>query len=108
MIEHPRNREGWSRLPNKLAHMLLIEQYLLAVCVEYHRNRPGSPYSDIAIQYLFDSESNPFDPACAARNGFTHLIGPAKQDALLMERLEKRVQRDYPEHYERCLTYLGS
>ena len=47
MIEHPRNREGWSRLPNKLAHMLLIEQYRLAVCVEYHRNRPGSPYSDL-------------------------------------------------------------
>jgi hypothetical protein len=108
MIEHPRNRYGWSRLTNKLAHMLLIEQYLLAVCIEYHRKRPDSPYSDIEIQYLFDSESNPFDPDCAARKGFTHLIGPAKQDALLMERLEKRVQRDYPERYERCLTYLGS
>jgi Family of unknown function (DUF6734) len=62
MIEHTRNRDGWSRLTNKLAHMLLIEQYLLAVCVEYHRNRPGSPYNNIAIQYLFDSESNPLIP----------------------------------------------
>jgi hypothetical protein len=47
MIEHPRNRDGW---------------YLLAVCVEYHRNRPGSPYNNIAIQSLLDSESNPSIP----------------------------------------------
>ncbi len=106
LVEHPQNQLAWSSSGNKMEYMLLIEQYLLAACLEFHRGRPGSPFKDIDIRYLFDSSASAFNPTHAAKAGFTHLIANAKQNKALAARLELRVKRDYPALYERCLNYL--
>lgn len=105
VIEEPCNREGWARVSEKYEYNTLIEQYHLAACVDYHRNRPDSPYRGVAIRYLFDSGADAFDPNHAAKLGFSHLIAHAKRSAAVAARLEKRVAQDYPAQYERCLDY---
>jgi hypothetical protein len=35
--------------------------------------------------------------------GFTHLIAGAKRNPQVAKTLERRVQRDYPEYYDRCI-----
>lgn len=105
VIEEPRNRAGWSRVSDKGEFNTLIEQYHLAACVDYHRERPDSPYRGVEMRYLFDSFTAAFDPNHAARAGFTHLLASAKQNTTVAARLEQRVARDYPESYERCLGY---
>jgi hypothetical protein len=108
LIEHPANQRGWELLEEKIAHNILFEQYLLSACIEYHRDRPDSPYRDIDVQYVFRSSYDAFNPEDATKAGFTHLIAGAKRNATIAARLEKRVQQDYPEHYERCIKCLFS
>jgi hypothetical protein len=105
-IEHPRNHAPWARLDAKVADGILVEQYFLSACLSYHRERVDSPYKNIRIQYLFDSFASAFDEAQAAILGYTHLIGGAKRNRRLTERLETRVRQDYRDHYKRCLKYL--
>jgi len=106
VIEDPRNHAGWSEVADKGEFNTLIEQYHLAACVEYHRERPDSPYRGVEIRYLFDSFAEAFDVNVAAKVGFTHLLASAKQNAAVAARLEKRVARDFPDLYERCLSYV--
>lgn len=106
LIEHAPNQTGWRRLADKIAHNNLFEQYLLSACVDYHRDRAGSPYRDIDIAYLFASVDQAFDGTTADQLGYTHLIADAKRNPQLADRLEARVARDHPAHYERCLSYL--
>ena len=103
LIEHPANQYGWRHFEDKLGNMILIEQYLLSACIEYHKADPRSPFAGVGIQYLFNTPDDLFNPDCAAQVGYTHLIADAKRDPVLAQRLELRVQRDYPDLYERCL-----
>jgi hypothetical protein len=82
---------------------ILIEQYLLAACLEFHWQRQESTHKNTEVRYLFHSSDEAFDETVAARAGYTHLLGGAKSNAALAQRLEARVQRDYPAYYERCL-----
>ena len=104
MIEHPRNRRAWMRLGSPIGDNILLEQYLLAACLHFHRHDARSAYRDLAVDYLFESTDAAFDESAAAAVGYTHLIGAAKSNRLLMDRLAARVSRDYPAYYERCLT----
>jgi hypothetical protein len=106
LIEHPPNNQALSLLDDKVGHNILFEQYLLSVCVEFHKNKT-SPYKGIDIEYLFDSPDDAFSSDKPAKIGYSHMIGGAKRNALLCERLERRVQQDYPHYYERCLKYLS-
>lgn len=106
LVGHPLNQQGLSLLYNKMEHNVLFEQYLLSACIEYHRNKADSPYNDIDIQYLFHSMDDAFNPDSATRLGFTRLIGDAKRNRVIADSLEKRVKKDYPAQYERCLQYL--
>lgn len=54
---------------------------------------------------MFDSAKEAFDPATAARVGYTHLIATAKRNPEIASRLQARVARDHPAQYERCLSY---
>jgi hypothetical protein len=108
MIEHPNNRRAWAAIGNVIGDNILIEQYLLSACIDFHRESEQSKYNEDGIQYLFKSDDEAFDEAEAARVGFTHLIGGAKANPLLSKRLEDRVRRDYPESYERCLRVYSS
>ena len=107
LIEDPRNQLGWSLVDNKFEHTTVVEEYHLAACVDYHRNRPDSPYREVGIRYVFDSFAQAFNPNVAAKLGFTHLQVSAKQNKVLADRLEKRVKQDYPERYERCIRFAN-
>jgi hypothetical protein len=107
LVEHPSNQPGWRNFADKTSGMLLIEQYMLSACLEYHRARPASPFANIGIQYLFNSVEEAFDTQYARRVGYTHLIADSKKKAALAQRLERRVQRDYPDQYERCCRFIA-
>lgn len=103
VIEDPRNRPGWSKVPDKGEFNTLIEQYHLAACVDFHRHDPRSPFRGVEIRYLFSSFAEAFNPNVAAQRGFTHLLASSKQNAAVVARLEQRVARDFPEASDRCV-----
>jgi hypothetical protein len=103
MIRHPRNQAAWARIGSSVGDNILFEQYLLAACLEFHRQSDRSQFRDSRIRYLFDSSEQAFDELAAVRAGYTHLIGGAKSDAAISRRLAERVRREYPRHYENCL-----
>ena len=44
-----------------------------------------------------------FNPRKAADAGYTHLIADAKKNKALAKDLERRVEKDYPEAFEKSL-----
>ena len=102
-IESPENQPGWLRLGN--TNCVTVEQYLLAACLAYHQDNPDSPFHDIDIRCLFSSTQEAFNPVIAEPVGYTHLIGGAKGNTRLLERLESRVREEYPDQYDLCMTY---
>jgi len=106
LMEEPRNRAVWQSVCGKSGHNFLFEQYLLAACIEYHRNHADSPYRDVAISYVFSSMQEAFNPRTAEHVGYTHLISDAKRNPHFARRVEARVAQDHPAQYERCLKYL--
>ena len=95
MIQHPRNRGVWQQVGANSGDNVLFEQYLLAACVDYHRDCKGSLYEGVEARYLFDSMAEAFDEEAAVRAGYTHLIGGAKSNVALRS-LENRVARGTP------------
>ncbi len=106
-VEHPDNQAGWMRLGGNMADNLFIEQYSLIACIEFHRRARGRFLRRLNIRYLFPGPQEAYDPACARKAGYTHLIGAAKRHPVLARRLEARVKADFPERYESCLRYLS-
>ena len=104
IVRHPANRPGWRELPGR--HMLLIEQYLLSAMIDYHRRRRESPFRIADIRYLFPTIEDAFVSERATDAGFTHLAAGAKRNARVARDLEQRVERDLPEHYDRCTRYV--
>ena len=105
-IEHRGNQVAWQNIGVGIERNILVEQYLLSACIEYHKSLQDSPYRDLVIQYLFNSQAEAFDPQRAAAIGYTHLIAGSKRNQHVADNLEKRVKRDYPAQYERCLKYV--
>ena len=101
LIEHPDNQAGWANL-DLTKQNTLVEQYMLAACIEYHRRHENSPYHGVAIKYLFGSVWDAFNPDLAEQKGFTHLVVDSKRHPEIAARVEQRIKRDYPEHYRRC------
>ncbi|MBZ5506411.1 MAG: hypothetical protein LAO78_13200 [Acidobacteriia bacterium] len=106
LLSHPKNSRGLAVLSNKVMHMILLEQYLLTACIEYHRNRRGSPYNGVDIRYLFDTIGDLSRPERSTELGYTHLASGSKGEARICRQLELRVKRDLPEHYDRCARYF--
>jgi hypothetical protein len=102
----PRNRAGLEAMGGKAGHMILVEQYLLTACVEYHRNKSGSRFGDIDIRYMFDDIGDAYRPGRAEEIGFTHLASDAKRNARICHYLEMRVQQDLPEHFARTVEFM--
>lgn len=95
---------AWATWPDRTALNVMVEQHLLVACLDYHAGRPDSPFAGIGIEYLFTDFGDALRRA--PETGFTHLLGSgAKRDADVLRRLEARVRRDYPDHYERCVRY---
>jgi len=102
IIQRRANRAALAALGDKVQLMLLLEQFLPAACVEYHRVRLNSPFSGVTIAYLFDSGMNLFHPEHAARAGYTHLLSGTKRNPAVAKLLEERLRRDDPAQFERC------
>ncbi len=105
LVEEPPNTGLW--LVEEPDNML-VEQYFLAICVEYRRRDILSSVNPPHIAYLFDHEYEPFDPIAARRVGYTHLISRAKQNLYLLDLLERRVRNDFPSLYQRCGHYCSN
>ena len=108
LVLNPRHTAAWAAVPDKAGLNATVEQFLLPACVDFHRFDPGSPHRGVYLRYLFPSVGAAFDPAQAARLGFTHLLAEAKQDAQVTARLEERVSREDPAFYDRCKRVAGS
>lgn len=107
LLEHPANRRALQSIGDKIGHNILFEQYLLGACIDYHRGRATSRFRDIAIDYVFASIDDAFDPHVAAQVGYTHLIADAKRNPELACRLESRVACECPSQYERAVEYFA-
>jgi hypothetical protein len=105
MVQHGQNKRALAKSIEKLGCNILVEQYFLAACINYHRLRPDSPFLGIDIKYLFQSEEE--IGINAEKAGYTHLIAGAKRNVEIAERLERRVNQEYPEQYQRLASYLG-
>src|SRR5215213_3271460 len=106
MIRDPRNRAAMKDLREKSRHMLLIEQYLLTACVEYHRTQNRSRFSGVEIRHIFATLEDAMSPYAPRQAGFTHLAGDAKRNPRVARHLENRVREEIPEFYERCTNLL--
>jgi hypothetical protein len=105
LVTDARNRRGLAALSSRNGHMILVEQYLLSACYEYHRERAGSPYRGVEMRYLFPAIEDAYRPECATQAGYTHLASGTKQDASVCADLEERVRHELPRYYERCMKY---
>jgi hypothetical protein len=103
IIRHPRNHAVWERIG--VRDNILVEQYFLAACLEAAAEDASQA---VRPAYLFASSVDAFDPAQAEQVGYTHLIGDAKADPAIAERLEARVKATHPGLYARCLDVIGA
>lgn len=103
----PRNAAAWARLQDKRCYNVVLEQFFLSACVEFHGSHSASPYVGVRVSRLFNSWEEAFDPNYAARIGFTHLVAGAKSHPTVGRRLEERTRRDNPEYYRRCEQVLA-
>lgn len=108
LATNPAHAAAWAVFPNKFGCNFLIEQFLLAACLEFHRIDPRSPFRGIAARHLFSSFEQAFDPQEAARVGYTHLLGEAKSSAFVARRLEQRMRQEDPYFYGLCLKLSGN
>ena len=101
ILESRENRGGLRRLASPRSHCPLIEQFLLAACIEYHQYVRASAHSGLRISYLFADFEDAFDPVRAREAGYTHLLSGSKRDPAIAARLERRVRQDFPAYYSR-------
>jgi len=104
LLEREENAPILGKMALKEQHVVLIEQFLLAACIEYHRG-PYSGFGRLEDEYLFHCIDDAYH--CARVIGFTHLIGDAKNNPTVARRLEKRVQAVNPELHARALRFLA-
>jgi hypothetical protein len=104
----PAHARAWQDLPDKAGYNMILEQFLLAACVDYHRFHPDSPFRGIRMRNLFASFGEAFDPHVTGRTGFTHLMGDAKTNLSVTRRLEQRVEREDREFYRHCMRLTRS
>jgi hypothetical protein len=100
LVLRPENAAAWSACPAK--SNMLLEQFFLSACADFHRFDPASPYRGVSVRYLFDSWEEATHPDCAARAGFTHLLGDSKASPAVARRMEDRVKRDDRSYFQRC------
>ncbi|MDQ6775605.1 MAG: hypothetical protein M3071_05140 [Actinomycetota bacterium] len=104
LVLNRRHAAAWKQIPDKRWLNTVIEQFTLAACAEFHRFAPESPFRGVHVRYLFPSTEAAFDRRYAERCGFTHLLAEAKGDPRVTERLERRMELQNHELYQRCVA----
>ncbi|MGO8787049.1 MAG: DUF6734 family protein [Terriglobia bacterium] len=107
LVLRPEHAAAWSLLHDKRGYSVVLEQFFLSACAEFHASQPTSPYHGVRVSHLFSTGKDAFDPNHAARLGFTHLIGGAKSHPAVGKRLEERVRRENPAYFRRCEQVLA-
>jgi hypothetical protein len=102
LMQDPAHRAAWAEVADKGTLNMIVEQYLLSACLEYHRINPRSPYRGITVRHLFPSWPEAYNPHASARVGYTHLLGGAKSNPAIMARLERRVAHMDPHFARHC------
>jgi hypothetical protein len=102
MVTDPSHASAWARLPEKSGFNMLIEQFLLAACLDYHRIAPNSAFRGVTIRHLFPAWAEAFNPRAAAQAGYTHLLGDAKTHPEVTARLERRIAELDPFFHRHC------
>jgi hypothetical protein len=102
LVLKPENAPAWANFREKECLNMMVEQFLLAACVDFHRSYHASAYPGVEIRYLFPSFGDACNPQSAARAGFTHLMGGAKTHPAVGRRLEERMRREDPAYFRRC------
>ncbi|WP_213803543.1 DUF6734 family protein [Granulicella sp. dw_53] len=106
LATNPAHRPTWNLFAEKECFTMLIEQFSLAACIDFHRFHPTSPFRGVGIQYLFPTFEDSLDSNQAARVGFTHLLGGSKSHSGVGQRIEARMRRDDPAYFQRCESLL--
>lgn len=83
------------------------EGALLAAFLAYYRGQTEAG-SALEIAYLFESAESAETGPRAEAVGYTRLGAAGRADADLALRIERRVARDYPDYYRRCLRLLAT
>ena len=104
LVLNPQHAAAWAAIPDRDGLSTAIEQFFLFACMMFHRFNPASPYRGVNVRYLFPSAADAYGGDQAARVGYTHLLGPAKQNEYVTTRLAQRVRADDPDFYQRCLS----
>jgi hypothetical protein len=107
LVLKPENGPAWSHIANKQWPYVLLEEFFLLACVEYHNSQADSPYRGVKMSYVFPSWEHAYDPNRALRVGYTHLMGAAKSHPAVGLRIEERVRRQDPAYYRRCEQVLA-
>jgi len=103
LVTNPKNHAAWNVFAEKEGFNMVVEQFLLHACVEYHRSNPQSIFHNVRMRYLFPSFEQAYEEDRAKRVGFTHLLGDAKSHPVVMKRLEDRMQWEAPHFYRHCV-----
>lgn len=102
LVLNSKNAPAWSAFPEKECLNMMVEQFLLAACIDFHRSSSSPAMPGVEIRYLFRSMEEACNPKLAARAGFTHLLGGAKSHPVVGRRLEERMRREDPAFFRRC------
>jgi hypothetical protein len=108
MVTNPAHAAAWAELHDKGGYNMLIEQFWLGACVNYHRWAPESPFRGVTVRHLFSSLGEAFNPQASAKVGFTHLLGDSKGHPEISARLDRRVAEMDPVFYRRCLRVANT
>lgn len=108
LVLNPRHAPAWEAIPGLAEMNVIIEQFLLSACLEFHRSAPDSPFRGIYARYLFPSSEAAFNSTYANRAGYTHLLGDTKSSDRVARRLEQRMEREHEEFYLRCVALSGA
>ncbi len=108
LVLNPRRSAAWQAVPDMEPLNMIIEQFMLAACLDYHRSNPDSRFKGVHARYLFPSTQAAYDPPYATRLGFTHLLANSKADGRVARRLEARVEREDPVFYRHCVALSES
>lgn len=93
-LTSPANAPAWASLPEKSGFNPVIEQFTLSACLEFHR---------IGIRHLFPTFWDAYNSDQAGRLGYTHLLGDAKRNPFVIDRLKQRTAREDKAFYRHCL-----
>jgi hypothetical protein len=105
LILSPEYSTIWARSYAK--SNMVLEQFLLSACIDFHRFHPASPHRGVNVRHLFSSMDDAMNPDSSARAGFTHLLAEWKCIPAVVRRMEDRMRRDDPAFLRRCEQMAG-